>query len=306
MHPKTTIDWLAFRSQASPEGIQNALSDVFEGSVVPLHVRPRKSGWQGYEGSADVLMGDMQIGMLAFGGERQRGWAYCGLTGRGCEWVKDWDRAQDRLVELERFEARRVDIALTTTHRKVTHEAVIEAYRAGLFATNGRPPKMTRIESERPEDGRTCYVGNRERDKFLRGYEWGIKNFGGSDVTQLDGCPIEDMYRLELELKAKTAALPVDLIDRRDEYFAGAYPYLQTVLPDVESEILVMQRERGPQMDLKRRLQAIRQQWGSTLYTAMVANHGDFGAVWEQIVGRSHNEDLLRAGVLLVDHDSAI
>jgi phage replication initiation protein len=303
MGQKTTIDWLACRFQAPIETVQNALGDVFSDVPMPVIVRPRKSGWQGYDASADVLLGDMQVGMLAFGGERQRGWSYCAITGRGCEWVSDWDRAQDRLAELDRFETRRVDIALTTTHRKVTHEAVIEAYRGGLFATNGRPPKMTRIESERPEDGRTCYVGNRERDKFLRGYEWGIKNFAGTEVAEVDGCPIEDMYRLELELKAKTAALPVDLIDRRDEYFAGAYPYLQTVLPEVRSEILVMQRERGPQLDLKRRLQAIRQQWGSTLFTAMVANHGDFGSVWAQIVGSTHNDDLVRAGVLLVDHD---
>jgi phage replication initiation protein len=267
-----------------------------------LHVQRRRSGWQGYEESAEVLLGEMQVGMLAYGGERQRGWSYCGLSGRGCEWVGDWDRAQEALEGLRQYEKRRCDIALTTAHRKVTHEDVIAAYRAGLFATNGRPPKMTRIESERPEDGRTCYVGNRERDKFLRGYEWGLKHFGGTGVVAYNGCPIEELYRLELELKAKTAPLPVDLIDRRDEYFAGAYPYLGQVLPDVQGQILVMQRERGPQLDLARRLAAIRQQWGSTLFTAMVANHGDFGAVWEQIVGSSHNEELLRAGVLMVDH----
>jgi phage replication initiation protein len=268
-----------------------------------MRVQARSAGWQGYESSAEIGLLDMTVGLMAWGGERQKGWKYVGLPGRGCEWIDDWDLAQESLEGLPQYEHRRVDIALDTFQREVTHQSVIDAYRAGLFITSGRPPKFTRIESERPEDGRTCYIGSRERDKFLRGYEKGLEMAQGTTLTHIDGVPIQDIYRLELELKAKTSALPVDLIDNRDQYFAGAYPYLQSVLADVQPEILVMRRERGPQLDLARALAVIRRQYGNTLFTAAVAHHGDFGAVWSKVVGNKHSEALLRAGVLLVDHE---
>jgi hypothetical protein len=49
-------------------------------------------------------------------------------------------------------------------------------------------------------------------------------------------------------------------------------------------------------------LEIIRAQYGSTLFTALVAHHGDIGAVWEKIIGTKHNQRLLEEGVLLVDH----
>lgn len=306
---RTTVDWWAFRSQGEPLGVLEACRPAFGDALgQALKLRPRGRGWQGYEQSADLLLADMPVGLLAYGGDAQRGWVHTSLTGKACAWVEDWDRALEAAEALPGYNARRVDIALTTTDGSVGHDGVLAAYRAGEFqpAGGGRPPTCRQIVGESPTDGRTIYVGSRERDKFFRGYEKGYELAQGlfekgMQVTHVDGVPIEDMYRLELELKAKTADLPADLIERRDQYFAGAYPYLGRVL-EVEPEILVMRRERGPQLDLARALGNIRRQYGATLFTALVAHHGDFGAVWEKVCGTTHNAALVEAGVLMVDH----
>lgn len=304
---RTTVDWWAFRSQGEPLDVLAGLRAAVGTLGEHLRLAPRDRGWQGYEQSADLLLADMSLGLMAYGGHAQRGWVHTSLTGKACAWIDDWDRAQEAIEALPAYDARRIDLALTTKDGSVTHESVLAAYRDGAFCTGGRPPTCRQIIGEDPKDGRTIYVGNRERDKLFRGYEKGwemVRPFTskGLIVTEVDGAPVADVYRCELELKAKTAPLPADLIERRDQYFAGAYPYLQAVL-QVAPEILVMRRERQPQRDLAAALANIRHQYGSTLYTALVAHQGDIGAVWAKVVGREHNEHLLRAGVLLVDHD---
>jgi len=151
-------------------------------------------------------------------------------------------------------------------------------------------------------------VGSREQAKFFRGYEKGrelLKNHPPG-TTHIDGVAVDDIYRCEVVYKPKNAPLPEDLIDRRDQYFAGAYPFLGQLMRDVEPEIFVQRRERGPQLALEAALAQVRQQYGTTLFTALVAYHGDFMAVWERIVGRRHNAALVEAGVLLVEHGSRV
>lgn len=305
---RTSIDWWAFRSKAKLEDVQGALAASFGPLSRRVRYVDREHGWQGYEQSATVCIDDMSVGMLAYGGDNQKGWVYAAVSGKGCSWIEDWDLAQEAAEGLPGYSFRRVDIALTTATRDISHESVLSAYRSGGFSLGGRPPTCKQIIGERPEDGRTIYVGSRERDKFFRGYEKGWELAipvlaQGLRPTHIDGVPIADIYRLELELKPKTVPLPEDLIERRDQYFAGAYPYLQEVLSEVEPEVLVLRPERGPQLELSRALAHIRKQYGNTLFTAMVAHHGDFGAVWERVCGSEHNRALLDAGVLLVDHE---
>lgn len=64
-----------------------------------------------------------------------------------------------------------------------------------------------------------------------------------------------------------------------------------------------MRRERGPQLDLALALEQVRTQYGSTLFTALVAHHGDLGKVMSKIMGNKHNRRLVEAGVLMVDHE---
>lgn len=299
----SSVDWYGFRTRGELPEVTEGLRSVFLPSLPSLTVRRRKGGWNGFKSSANLCVGDMVVGMLAYGGESQRGFVAVNITGNGCAWLKpDWDEIQDSVNGLPEYQLRRVDICLDTYKREVTHDKVVQAYRDGLFTLGGRPPSMTRIEPEDPLDGATVYVGKRENAKFLRCYEKGlelVKAYPRGMIRELNGVPVQDIYRVELELKG---ALPDDLIDKRDHYFAGSYPYLQTVL-DIKPEVFLQPREKGPQNSLAGMLANIRQQYGSTLFTALMAHQGDIGAVWQQIVGHKHNADLLAAGVLLVEHE---
>ena len=248
----------------------------------------------------------MLLGRVDFGGESQRGWVRWNLSGLGCSWVMDWDAAAE-LEALQAAQLRRTDVALTTWEGQVSHAVVEEAHTAGRFTCGGRPPNMKRILNSDPRAGSTCYVGSRKADKFFRGYEKGLEMLTklppglAASTTHIDGFAVEGIYRCELEFKAEAHPIPWDVIARRDEYFAGAYPFCSDILPGVDADILQRRPERAPQSDLRAALGYVRQMWGTTLFTALVAAHGDIGAVWAQIVGSEHNKDLLAAGVLVVD-----
>lgn len=278
-----------------------------------------------------------RVGMAMTGGEAVKGWSMFSMSGDGCAWVDDWGRAMDVCTEqLKDFELKRVDVALDRFDGSHWEE-VDQAWKDGEFAPpgarGGRPPKAKPIDKRRPEDGRTYYVGNREGAKFYRGYEKGMQLLGpqiaaaqAKDPESFDMVPwllkdevrlevlddgsvrpvlyaVRDWWRDEVEFKPVDSPLPLDLVEQRDQYFAGAYPYLAKVLPTVDSQPLIQRRERMPQMELARLLETVQHQWGNSLYTALHAYHGDIGAVWEKIVGKKHNQALIAAGVLLVDHE---
>lgn len=306
---KTTVDWFRFRTQSEPRDGIEALRPLFGDRGRSLKFRHLDRGIMGFQQGAQILIEDMTVGRVDFGGQSQRGWARWDIPGKGCEWVQDWD-ALEALEALPSAEVRRLDIALTTWKGEVTHERVVEAHRAGRFTTMGRPPHLRRIESSDPCAGRTCEIGKREKsDKFMRCYEKGWQAVaayqGNKQSITIDGFPARDIYRCEVELKAVNRPIPWEAIDRRDQYFAGAYPFCADVLPGVESDVLMRRPERAPQTQLRIALSNLQRQFGPTLYTALHAYGGDITAVWDQIVGREHNAALLEAGVLLVEHAEA-
>lgn len=322
----TSVDFYAYRCREGTAATQKALGAIFSGAPGEISINRRKTGWKGYERSYNVSIGDMPVGLVAEGGENQRGWSYVGISGQGCNWVQDWDRAQEAASACDGYDLKRVDIAYDTFDVTKGFDAALVAYRAGGFNTGGRNPKCEPMKPERWEDSAIIRVGNRERDKYYRGYEKGKQILGPqiaaasqkedfepeqwvthTTVVQRGGEIVAantfDWFRHEVELKPKSRPLPEDLIDRRDQYFVGAYPYLSTVLEGVESQAFIARRDVQPKLELNLRLEAMRMQWGNTLFTALAAHSGDVGAVWEKIVGRKHSQSLLEAGVLLVDHD---
>ncbi len=308
---KTTIDWLRVRVQAEPRDILQAMRPMFGPWGQYLRFGDNARGLFGFKHALPIQIADSTVvGRMDFGGDSQRGWVRVDLPGKGCQWVKDWD-AVEEVEALPCAEPRRVDIALTTWNGEITHEMVKQAHQEGGFTTRGRPPNMQEIVNSDKHRGRTIYIGRRDGDKFVRAYEKGYELASRMPVSQeyregireIDGHRIEDIYRVELELKAEGTELPWDVIQRRDQYFAGAYPFLGQILPDVEPDILQRRPERQPQTDLRAALENVRIQFGATLFTALHAYHGDIGAVWDRIVGNKHNKALLEAGVLLVDHD---
>jgi DNA relaxase NicK len=298
---------LRFRTQSEPRDVLEALRPMFGESGPWLKLQHLSRGMMGFQQGAMLQISDMPIGRIDYGGESQRGWVRVDITGKGCEWVQDWS-SMEPVEALPKAQLRRLDIALTTWNGEVTHEQVVQAHTAGRF-TIRRPPKLQQILSSDPRAGRTCYIGEREKaDKFMRCYEKGFELVGKyagrapGEITHIDGKRVEDIYRCEVEFKATGTDIPWEVVERRDQYFAGAYPFCGDVLPGVDSDILMRRPQRAPQIDLQAVLDNCRIQYGSTLYTALMAYGGDMTAVWDKVVGDHHSQTLVEAGVLLVEH----
>lgn len=306
--PLTTVDFWAFRSKSSTSDLKNLVGAIYRHQAgLKVDFISTGSGWQGYAHKDLITANGANLGIIAHGGKHQRGWSYVGISGTGCEWLGDVDQAHREVSQVDSYSLRRVDIALTLMDGSVGHESVLSAYETGGFKAGVRPPKFSQILPGDPREGRTIYIGSRERDKFFRAYEKGFELLRGAPenlrqtLKEIDGVPVEDIYRLELELKPKTCPLPVDLIESRDQYFSGAYPYLQQVL-HVEPRVMEIRRDVGPQLNLEAALANIQQQYGPTLFTALTAYEGDVCRLMSKIMGNRHNAALVEAGVLLADH----
>lgn len=301
---KTTIDWMTFRTQGEPLQALQALKPMFGTLGRDLRLKPLERGAMGFQQASNVIFADMPVARMDFGGESQRGWVRITVSGKGCGWVQDWSAMQS-IEELPASELRRLDIALTTWSGEVGHDMIVDSHTRGRFCTGGRNPDLQQITNSNPIAGRTCYVGKRTSDRFLRAYEKGFEMNAkaGGNLTHIEGHAIQDIYRTELELKAGNTDLPWSLIERRDEYFAGAYPFCADLLPGIDADVLQRRPEREPQTDLAVALENVRTQYGATLYTALRAYQGDMTAVWDKIIGKDHNQHLLESGVLLVEHE---
>lgn len=301
---KTTIDWLTFRTQAEPIQALQGLKPMFGTIGQHLHLKGLERGAMGFQQAANVMLADMPVARMDYGGESQRGWSRVTISGKGCGWVQDWSAMQS-VEELPAAELRRLDIALTTWSGEVGHDMIVDAHTRGRFGTGGRNPDLQQITNSNPIAGKTCYVGKRTSDRFLRAYEKGFEMNAkaGGNLTHIDGHRIEDIYRTEIELKASNTLLPWSLIERRDEYFAGSYPFCAELLPGIDADVLQRRPEREPQTDLAVALENIRIQYGPTIFTALHAYNGEMTTVWDKIIGKEHNQNLLEAGVLLVAHE---
>ena len=184
---KTTIDYLRFRVQDEPRAVLEALRPMFGTLGSDLRFRHLQRGSDGFQQASEVVVADMPLARLDFGGESQRGWVRTQLSGRGCEWVQDWDEL-GAVEALPSAQIRRLDIALTTWDGSIGHDRVVGAHKAGRFATGGRPPDLQQITSSNERAGRTCYVGSRKGDKFFRAYEKGFELAGkfGASCTHID------------------------------------------------------------------------------------------------------------------------
>lgn len=303
---KTTVDYLAVRTQAKPMEAVEGFRPLFGKYGDLLRAECPGRGKHGYQAGAELTLGGTRVGLMLWGGEVMRGWVRVELEGGGCGWVQDWD-AIDSVEGLPEAEIRRVDPALTTWHGEVSHARVVEAHAAGRFTTEGRPPNMRQELNSEAGKGSTVYIGDRASDKFGRFYEKGWEMMARFPEPMrvgatIDGCPVEGIYRSEIELKAKTRPIPWEVVERRDQYFAGAYPFCADILPGVEVEILRGRPERQAVRDLAAALANCRHAYGNILFTALHAYEGDIGAVWDRIVGDKHAPQLVAAGVLMADH----
>ena len=217
------VDWLNVtfdRPEMSPEGVVALLGCFLGRPTWGVH----RGGLFGFETRlvlyAYVGAVSEEVGSLAYGGDAQRGRWLLQLTGRGCAHVADWHGLQSWLEDLKAT-ITRIDLALDLLNGEFTVDDARDMYERGQFNSNGRPPS-SEVAGDWLEcrKGRTLYVGRGVNGKMLRVYEKG-KQLGALDSPWV---------RYEVQLGNRDRVIPFEAITDRDNFFAGCYPALASML----------------------------------------------------------------------------
>jgi phage replication initiation protein len=308
MDSLTAVDWCGFRTKSHPADVMDSLHSSFS-TPEYLRFEGTGKGWNGYEQSRRIEYLRKPVGLVAFGGNN--GWCQVNLSGDCMDHITgDVSEVLSQLVEDLDGQYKRVDIALTTHDGSVSLETVKKAYDSNGFRIRGKYPELRAITSTNDSDGETYYIGERESPKFVRTYEKGLQlaqecslrlahhgRITPPEIIAIDGIPVKDIFRVELELKPKPELFPADILMNRDSYFAGAYPYLGELVA-ARPDTFRLTAQRKAVMTMDKALMECRRQYGDVLYTALMLHQGDISAIWDKIIGTKHSKSLLDAGVL--------
>lgn len=215
------IDWLALSfSPAKGEGDSIAqllaqLAPLLGLPCIPAVSKGR--GWNGYTTRHDLTNGqDVPLGLIASGGERQRGTIHVELNAHACALVQNW---HDFKAWVDENAARltRSDLAYDDLEGQTfTMQKMADWYQQGEFNCGGRQPSHTLAGdwlADSSPSGRTLYIGKRENGKMLRIYEKG-KQLGDT---------ASPWVRVELELRGKNRIIPSDVLINPGKYLAGSF-----------------------------------------------------------------------------------
>lgn len=212
------------------------------------------AGRHGYRYQTQLVANSLVLGWLAFGADHNGNWLY--FTGAGLFHRRENGFDDNSLAVFSHFpRARlgRIDIALDIfDHSQFSVEQSIAAHEAGSYKLPRAPksPHSELFQSDTNSPGyevaRTHYLGKRSATKRLRVYDKGLQVLGSLTRDELDeyrrlgvvraATPpedgrLEEWTRVELIYKHdKHRPLSCDMIVRRDDFFAGAYPPLQELL----------------------------------------------------------------------------
>jgi phage replication initiation protein len=231
------------------------------------------------------------VGVVAWGGEHQRGRAYVSLTGTGCGMVREWKLLENTLRALE-SRITRCDVAVDALNGEFTVPDACDWYRQGLFTAGGNRPKHKLVGDTLDEEapiGRTLYVGKRENGKLCRVYEKG-KQLGNRHSA---------WTRAEVELHNVDRVIPYDILTRPGEYFAGLYPCCEGLV-DVGAERIRTLREES-EISLNRLVACLRSGYGRLVHVLRMRT-ADHKAVLDGIDVEGVPRRLEKAALLLHTH----
>lgn len=318
---KTGIDYLCFRAKNDPFKVLEAVRPFFTAGHL-MELGPTEKGKDGWTYRRPVTISDITIAYVDYGGESQRDWLRFDMSGKGCEWVEDWQGFSRLYDVLPTAQIKRVDVKLDTFDGSITHERVLAAYADLQFKlkTGGRNPKMKKIEGDSVCDGKTVCIGSRKSSpRFIRCYEKGwetLQKIGFpeqykkpdmvADFEDGNGAlRVADRYRVEVEFKAvDDAVVPWSILVDSDAYFAGAAPFCASLVdaaprraaPAFPSEFL-------PKASLAMSMEHCRKAYGGLLRTLLMM-YGDTPEVrarlFKELAGSAPSERLIRDGVLTI------
>lgn len=232
----------------------------------------QRKGLFGFQHSARFGDG---AGMVAWGGDSQRGRVYFSLMGKGCSMVQDWP-AFAVWLEAQKAVIKRADVAYDDTEGKLVSIAwAVEQYRGDGFNAGGRKPTHTLfgdwLEGEASTKGRTLGIGNRASGKYARIYEKG-KQLGEATSP---------WTRIEVEWRAQDRYIPYDLLTRPGHYLAGAYPCL-AFLTDEQSVIKTI--AKGAQIAYDTAVENAKRHCGKIVNLMLDVLGGDFAGVVDSLI----------------------
>jgi len=267
--PLAHIDWLAF-TFTPPDAIHTPipwlLPQLFAVlGLPPFTAQTTGKGWNGY--THRVNLGEnAQYGLIAYGGEKQRGTVHVELNASACAHVPDWLTVQ-QWGETINAKITRVDLAHDDMQSETVNIEIAKAwYEAGEFTSNGRPPSAKLVDDMGSGRGKTLYIGKRANGKLLRVYEKG-KQLGDSSSLWV---------RVELELHGKNRSIPWNVLTSPATYLAGGYPCL-AFLSTEQNRIRTI--SKATQITLNSIVQYLRTAGGKSINVLMQANGGDAFAV---------------------------
>ena len=257
------IDWFACTWLPGNDNYINLVEALL--NLPQTEWRRLNGGWQGYETRIDLG----GFGLLAYGGEYQRGTVHLELNAHGCARIQDWNAVR---VWCEAYGVRitRIDLA----HDDLAGETFnIDSARKwfcdGLFNAGGRAPAARLVDDMGSGKGKTLYVGQRQNGKLCRVYEKG---------KQL-GDPDSPWCRVEVEFRGKSRDIPHDMLTRPGDYLAGAYPCLAHLS---QRQDKVRTLTKAGEIGYARMVDCLRTQYGPALNVMLRVESGDPFAVLEQ------------------------
>ncbi len=228
------VDWLAFTftpSENESDSIATLLSEL--APLLGLECIPatcKGRGWNGYTTRYDLTNGhDVPLGLIASGGERQRGTVHVELNAHACALVPDWQAfvawGNNLQGKISRTDLAHDDFSGQTFDM----QKMADWYQQGEFNCGGRQPSHSLAGDwlvDGSPSGRTLYIGKRENGKMLRIYEKG-KQLGDTNSPWV---------RVELEFRGKSRVIPWECLTSPGSYLAGSYKCLN-IISEIQDKI---------------------------------------------------------------------
>lgn len=236
---------------------------------------PTGKGWNGYKQRHNIHHTQADLGLIAHGGDSQRGSIHVELNAQACALIGDWEQVR-QWGECHAATITRIDLA----HDDLTGEVVsvdvgLEWLKTGQFSLNGLRAGKSAVKGRLIDDlgsgeGRTLYIGQRANGKMLRIYEKG-KQLGDSESP---------WTRVEVELRNKDRLIPWDTLIRAGHYLAGSYPCL-AFLSQVQEKIRTI--SKAVKISLAAATHHLRETGGKLINVLLLKHGGNAAAVVNEL-----------------------
>jgi len=316
---KSKVDWLSFTSDVGIVELRLICELLLPNVIFSRNTFPDGSdrGVSGYPSSFNLLVNEIQVGMIGFGATHGRDLVT--ITGKGCKsWKDDYYPYVYECLTIAKAKLTRVDLCLDFFDGSVTHDFCLTAFENGLFNQKKCPrfPLKEVLQSTKDKNvnmGRTIYVGSKQSSKRACLYEKGLEVFGKLDAKTVENCvnpslalvetPVDmqvvakNWFRCEIRFYARDIVLDPRMVLDRDAFFSGSFPFCEIVLPcastqrpeyiktdsEIESEKMFMHARNG---------------YGNSIFTWRAMGYSDFEILNKLDTGL-HNQRLISAGVLV-------